>query len=136
MKIKEETELIEGEVVEIEIDRPASGQLAKTVSERAVHWQGRRPAPLAWPTSMGLSSQGLLSLGSAAGRLQRLSQSLPWWTARQMGAAALQLLRTEQTRLPRGRVPAVLRGPPAALAPATLPAESGAGGSYLLRPCS
>lgn len=32
VKIKEETELIEGEVVEIEIDRPASGQLAKTVS--------------------------------------------------------------------------------------------------------
>lgn len=31
MKIKEETELIEGEVVEIEIDRPASGAVAKTV---------------------------------------------------------------------------------------------------------
>lgn len=31
VKIKEESELIEGEVVEIEIDRPASGQVAKTV---------------------------------------------------------------------------------------------------------
>lgn len=31
VKIKEETELIEGEVVEIEIDRPASGAVAKTV---------------------------------------------------------------------------------------------------------
>ena len=31
VKIKEETELIEGEVVEVEIDRPASGQMAKTV---------------------------------------------------------------------------------------------------------
>ncbi|PRW39102.1 ruvB-like 2 [Chlorella sorokiniana] len=30
VKIKEETELIEGEVVEIEIDRPASGAVAKT----------------------------------------------------------------------------------------------------------
>lgn len=32
VKIKEETEVIEGEVVEIEIDRPAAGQVAKTVS--------------------------------------------------------------------------------------------------------
>lgn len=31
MRIKEETELIEGEVVEIEIDRPAAGNLSKTV---------------------------------------------------------------------------------------------------------
>jgi hypothetical protein len=32
VRIKEESELIEGEVVEVEIDRPASGQAAKTVS--------------------------------------------------------------------------------------------------------
>ena len=31
MRIKEETEVIEGEVVEIEIDRPATGSVAKTV---------------------------------------------------------------------------------------------------------
>ena len=31
MRIKEESELIEGEVVEVEVDRPASGQAAKTV---------------------------------------------------------------------------------------------------------
>lgn len=31
VKIREETEVIEGEVVEIEIDRPAAGQAAKTV---------------------------------------------------------------------------------------------------------
>ena len=31
VRIKEETELIEGEVVEIEIDRPAAGNLSKTV---------------------------------------------------------------------------------------------------------
>jgi RuvB-like protein 2 len=31
VKIKEESEIIEGEVVEIEIDRPAQGQVAKTV---------------------------------------------------------------------------------------------------------
>ncbi len=30
-RIKEESEVIEGEVVEIEIDRPATGQVAKTV---------------------------------------------------------------------------------------------------------
>ena len=32
MRIKEETEVIEGEVVEIEIDRPATGSVSKTVS--------------------------------------------------------------------------------------------------------
>ena len=31
MRIKEETEVIEGEVVEIEIDRPATGSVTKTV---------------------------------------------------------------------------------------------------------
>ena len=31
VRIKEETEIIEGEVVEIEIDRPATGSVAKTV---------------------------------------------------------------------------------------------------------
>ena len=31
VRIKEETEVIEGEVVEIEIDRPATGSVAKTV---------------------------------------------------------------------------------------------------------
>ena len=31
VRIKEETEVIEGEVVEIEIDRPVSGTAAKTV---------------------------------------------------------------------------------------------------------
>ena len=31
VRIKEETEVIEGEVVEIEIDRPVSGSAAKTV---------------------------------------------------------------------------------------------------------
>ena len=31
MRIREETEVIEGEVVEIEIDRPATGSLAKMV---------------------------------------------------------------------------------------------------------
>lgn len=36
VRIKEETELIEGEVVEVEIDRPASGGAARTV---------RRPSP-------------------------------------------------------------------------------------------
>ena len=34
VKIKEDSEVIEGEVVEIEIDRPAAGQVAKTVSAR------------------------------------------------------------------------------------------------------
>ncbi len=38
VKIKEETELIEGEVVEIEIDRPASGAVAKTVRLAADLW--------------------------------------------------------------------------------------------------
>lgn len=32
VKIREEAEVIEGEVVEVEIDRPATGQAAKTVS--------------------------------------------------------------------------------------------------------
>lgn len=32
VRIKEETEIIEGEVVEIEIDRPEAGGVAKTVS--------------------------------------------------------------------------------------------------------
>jgi hypothetical protein len=32
VKIKEETEMIEGEVVEIEIDKPLQGSAAKTVS--------------------------------------------------------------------------------------------------------
>ena len=31
VRIKEETEIIEGEVVELEIDRPLSGTVAKTV---------------------------------------------------------------------------------------------------------
>lgn len=31
VRIKEETEVIEGEVVEIEVDRPVSGTIAKTV---------------------------------------------------------------------------------------------------------
>ena len=31
VRIKEETEIIEGEVVEIEIDRPAAGNISKTV---------------------------------------------------------------------------------------------------------
>ena len=35
MRIKEESEVIEGEVVEIEVDRPISGTVAKTV------WLGR-----------------------------------------------------------------------------------------------
>ena len=32
VRIKEETELIEGEVVEIEIERPTAGSVSKTVS--------------------------------------------------------------------------------------------------------
>lgn len=32
VRIKEETELIEGEVVEIEIERPTAGNVSKTVS--------------------------------------------------------------------------------------------------------
>lgn len=36
MRIKEETELIEGEVVEVEVDRPAAGAASKTVS--ALGW--------------------------------------------------------------------------------------------------
>jgi RuvB-like protein 2 len=31
VRIKEETEVIEGEVVEVEIDRPVSGTVSKTV---------------------------------------------------------------------------------------------------------
>lgn len=31
MRIKEETEIIEGEVVELEVDRPEAGSVAKTV---------------------------------------------------------------------------------------------------------
>lgn len=34
VRIKEETEIIEGEVVEVEVDRPEAGGVAKTVSER------------------------------------------------------------------------------------------------------
>ena len=34
MRIKEESEVIEGEVVEIEVDRPISGTVAKTVRAR------------------------------------------------------------------------------------------------------
>jgi hypothetical protein len=36
VRIKEETEVIEGEVVEIEIDRPATGSVAKTVCALAI----------------------------------------------------------------------------------------------------
>ncbi len=32
VRIKEETEIIEGEVVEVEIDRPATGSVSKTVA--------------------------------------------------------------------------------------------------------
>jgi len=35
VRIKEETEIIEGEVVEVEIDRPEAGGVAKTVSAPA-----------------------------------------------------------------------------------------------------
>ena len=38
VRIKEESEVIEGEVVEIEIDRPISGAVAKTVRNRAHLW--------------------------------------------------------------------------------------------------
>ena len=34
VRIKEETELIEGEVVEIEIERPTAGNVSKTVRSR------------------------------------------------------------------------------------------------------
>lgn len=34
VRIKEETEIIEGEVVEIEIDKPEAGGVAKTVSKQ------------------------------------------------------------------------------------------------------
>ncbi len=34
VRIKEETELIEGEVVEIEIERPTAGNVSKTVSPK------------------------------------------------------------------------------------------------------
>lgn len=37
MRIKEETEIIEGEVVEIEIDRPATGSVSKAVSMLDFH---------------------------------------------------------------------------------------------------
>ena len=39
VRIKEESEVIEGEVVEIEIDRPISGTVAKTVRTRAHFFQ-------------------------------------------------------------------------------------------------
>lgn len=45
VKIKEETELIEGEVVEIEIDRPASGAVAKTVCAARLCNSGLGAAP-------------------------------------------------------------------------------------------
>jgi DNA helicase TIP49 (TBP-interacting protein) len=38
VRIKEETEIIEGEVVEIEIDKPLQGTAAKTVRVRPVWW--------------------------------------------------------------------------------------------------
>lgn len=38
VRIKEETEIIEGEVVEIEIDRPEAGAAAKTVRRMAWRW--------------------------------------------------------------------------------------------------
>lgn len=43
VRIKEETELIEGEVVEVEIDRPASGALAKTVGGCTPHRSACHP---------------------------------------------------------------------------------------------
>lgn len=39
VRIKEETEMIEGEVVEIEIDRPEAGGVAKTVRGVVPSWQ-------------------------------------------------------------------------------------------------
>ena len=63
MRIKEETEIIEGEVVEIEIDRPEGGAAAKTVGaapltplgnrrRAADHWGlQQHPHPLACPSS-------------------------------------------------------------------------------------
>ena len=38
VRIKEETELIEGEVVEIEIERPTAGNVSKTVILRPPSW--------------------------------------------------------------------------------------------------
>jgi hypothetical protein len=46
VRIKEETEVIEGEVVEIEIDRPATGSVAKTVCEFiTTFWHTRQRSP-------------------------------------------------------------------------------------------
>lgn len=49
MRIKEETEIIEGEVVEVEIDRPEGGNVAKTVGEgdgcHLGRWQVRAKYP-------------------------------------------------------------------------------------------
>ncbi len=65
VKIKEETELIEGEVVEIEIDRPASGQLAKTVRGAAAMQGAPRLAVwlAAWEE---LDKQGPVARGNHA----------------------------------------------------------------------
>eukprot|EP00955_Chlamydomonas_euryale_P089127 364439-Chlamydomonas_euryale.AAC.11 len=55
VRIKEETEIIEGEVVEIEIDRPEGGQSAKTVgAARWVNVMGGGPGALQLCTCAGL----------------------------------------------------------------------------------
>ena len=49
VRIKEETEVIEGEVVEIEIDRPVSGTAAKTVRPSCLqHESSRKLQALSW----------------------------------------------------------------------------------------
>ena len=66
VRIKEETEIIEGEVVEIEIDRPAAGtvrrpapsELAAPPEPASPPLSRARPRPLLPPTSLLLPASG------------------------------------------------------------------------------
>jgi len=80
VRIKEETEIIEGEVVEIEIDRPASGQGAKsgrltlkTTEMETVYDLGAKMIESL--TSEKVSAGDVITIDKATGRISKLGRS-------------------------------------------------------------
>jgi len=80
VRIKEETEIIEGEVVEIEVDRPAAGQGAKsgrltlkTTEMETVYDLGAKMIESL--TSEKVSSGDVITIDKATGRISKLGRS-------------------------------------------------------------
>ena len=96
MRIKEETEIIEGEVVELEIDRPLSGTAAKTVRCR------RTIATRMYAAQVSAAQRCALPRGNLYVLTRRNAASQAALLPRCLAGAALRSQRTPKQATTKG----------------------------------